>query len=91
MESDQKIKLTILSPNETFYRNEVFAVSCKNKQGNFDILPYHANFMSLINQEIEIQQTDGTKKEIKVDKGILRVFENQVTILLNVESELSLH
>lgn len=42
------LKVKILSPTQTIYDGEAVSVSSVNSLGKFDILPYHANFITLV-------------------------------------------
>lgn len=63
---------------------DVHTVSGVNEKGVFDILPLHSNFISLIEAHILVTRMDGSKQEIKVNNGILRVVENRVEIYVGV-------
>lgn len=42
------LKVKILSPTQTIFDGEALSVSSVNTDGTFDILPFHANFITLI-------------------------------------------
>ena len=42
------LNVKILSPTQTIFEGEALSVSSVNSTGKFDILPYHANFITLI-------------------------------------------
>lgn len=42
------LKIKILSPTQTIYEGEAVSISSVNSVGKFDILPYHANFITLV-------------------------------------------
>ena len=60
------------------------AVSSKNRLGNFDILPRHANFISLIFDELIIHTLDKRKIVYKFQRGVLETSENKVRIFLGI-------
>lgn len=43
------LHVRIISPQQLILDTEANSVSSKNPQGSFDILPQHANFITLIN------------------------------------------
>jgi F0F1-type ATP synthase epsilon subunit len=49
-----------------------------NDNGVFDILPMHANFISLINSYILLNKGTRDEKKYVINKGVLRVKENNV-------------
>lgn len=42
------LNVKILSPTQTIFDGEAHSVSAVNSTGRFDILPFHANFITLI-------------------------------------------
>jgi|SRR3989344_4345892 len=50
------LNVKILTPTQTIFDGEALSVSSKSGVGNFDILPYHANFIALVqNQAIYVR------------------------------------
>jgi len=66
------------------FRGEVEAVSSQNPMGNFDILPGHINFITLIFNTLTIHTTDQKKVEYQFARGILEVSKNKVNIFLGL-------
>lgn len=60
------------------------AVSSFNDKGPFDILPLHANFISLINKAIILRLEEAVEKNISIDTGIIKVRENNVEVYIGV-------
>lgn len=76
-----KLHLTIMTPRSLLYDSDVFAISAKNSQGNFDILPQHANFITLIeNQPVTIRELDGQQKTFNIRQAIIYSSMNMVSI-----------
>jgi len=70
----------------TLFQGAVKSLSSFNDTGPFDILPYHANFFSIIRNKILINSQEGKRVELVIkDKGVLQVMNNQVTIFLGIE------
>lgn len=59
------------------------AVSSKNHLGDFDVLPGHINFISLISETITLHfpNEDVT---YRFERGLLEVSENKVKIFLGI-------
>ena len=74
------ITVTIKNRKGVLVQEEVKAVSSINDKGIFDILPEHANFISIIKDNITLHKKDGSKNEMKISKGVLRVYQNQIHI-----------
>lgn len=74
----------VSSPFKIFFDEEAFSISGANGSGNFDILPHHHNFISLLDACIlSIVTRTGTSK-IKISGGIMHVKADQVVVFLNV-------
>ena len=76
--SSEKIHLTVRNRVRVLFEQDVQSVTSTNDTGIFDILPEHANFISLITSPLIIRKLDGQKYEIPFTKGLLRVKDNAV-------------
>ncbi len=74
--------LIIRTRQDVVYDAEVEAVTSTNATGNFDVLPEHAYFISLIQRFVEIHETAGRTKKFEIDEGIIYVEEGKVHIYL---------
>lgn len=85
---DQKLTVRVISPKEILFSGEALSVSSKNSKGNFDILPYHARFISFIeNQPIIINTIDNQKKTFKFPFAIISHQDNKVDIYTEIGIE----
>lgn len=64
-------------------KEKATAVSSKNHLGNFDILPGHANFISLIIKTLTIHASE-KKINFQFERGILEVSEDKVNVFLGL-------
>src|SRR3989344_8010632 len=48
MPSKNTLTVKIISPTQTLFDGEAYSISSVNSLGKFDILPYHANFITLV-------------------------------------------
>lgn len=78
------IHVTIHDLNKTTYEGDATAVSSINEMGPFDILAQHENFISIIKTFVRVHQLDGKKVDFKIDSGVLKNHENQISIFLGV-------
>lgn len=62
------LKVKIISPTQTIFEGDAYAVSSTNTMGKFDILPFHANFISLVQKHPIILRV---KKKDAEDKAVL--------------------
>ncbi len=71
------------------FSGPVKALSSKNSQGPFDLLPQHAHFISLITDEIRFFPVSGGEKHFTIAQGVLRCFDNKVEIFTGLESQVT--
>jgi len=82
------LQVKISSPQEILFNGKARSVSSKNSRGPFDILPEHANFITIIeNQNIDIVDEKGAKMTIKVEQGILHQANDIVSIYTNIPND----
>jgi len=80
------LHVRIISPQQLLLDTEAISVSSKNLQGPFDILPQHANFITLIEESPIVVRITGKKPvAFKFPLSILLVRENQVDIYTYVQ------
>lgn len=84
-DSTDRLNVVARSPFELYYEGEAVALSASNRIGNFDILPGHADFFSMLEPGEIIIQPDG-KDPVTIDakSGILTVRDNQAFLFVNI-------
>lgn len=83
--TQDELMVKVFSSRETYYHGAAQYVSAANNTGNFDILPLHHSFISLLKPgELKIGIKSDHEKKIKIDKGLLRVRNNGVVVFLDV-------
>lgn len=83
----QQLAVTVLKFEVSLYEGTAIAISSINEKGPFDVLPTHANFITLVNKKLTIHETADKKREFEIDSGILKVINNKVTVFLGIASE----
>lgn len=74
------LKVKIFSPEKLVFEGSAKSVSSQNSSGVFDILPKHANFITIIeNKPIQVR-TEGKNTEFTFSKSILYVHQDAVSI-----------
>ena len=77
--------LLIHNPERTFFDGQAVSVSSQNKSGAFDILPDHAHFISLLdNQTVNVTDEQGKQQAFKVARGLLSAKENKVRVFVDL-------
>jgi len=78
------LKLNIRTRIDPPRTSSVYSITTKNSKGNFDILPFHSNFVTMISGDIIVDKELPTEKTIKMEKGILTVVSNTVDVYVGV-------
>ena len=82
---EKEFYLKVTNPEGLVFGGNVKAISSSNSAGDFDVLAYHTNFISIIKNKLVLHLPDKTEKEIPLDTGILRCYNNIVDIYLGIE------
>jgi F0F1-type ATP synthase epsilon subunit len=83
--STKEMYVKISNADKLLYEGNAIAVSSYNEKGPFDILPMHANFISIIKDELVVHQSKGKSQEMKIGSGIMKAVENKVLVFLGIE------
>lgn len=79
------LNVKILTPKQTLFEGEALSVSSKNSSGKFDILPQHANFLTLIeNQPLTVIKQNKEKITLNLVAGVIYAESNQVHIYTDI-------
>ena len=80
------LHVRIVSPQQLILDTEASSVSSKNSQGPFDILPLHANFITVTeNQPIVIRLAGQKPLIFKFPLAIILTRENNVNIYTYIQ------
>jgi F0F1-type ATP synthase epsilon subunit len=80
------LQLHVRAPEKVIYEGEARAISSVNQDGPFDVLSAHENFITIIQDYLVIYDANNQKQETAVEKGVIRVRENNVEVYLGVET-----
>jgi len=86
LQSNTLLNVTIRNPQQVVFSGKANSITSYNDAGLFDILPMHANFITIIKKNIVVHQKDKKDIEIPLEEGIMKVFENTINIFLGFES-----
>ena len=82
------LHVRIISPQQLILDSEAESVSSRNTAGNFDILPQHANFVTLINNSPIVVRPAGQKPLVfKFPLAIILTRENKVDIYTYIQPQ----
>ena len=75
------LKVKIITPKQVVYEGDASSISSINSQGRFDILPEHANFITMIqNQPIEVVDSSNKLQTFKFTQAIIYNADNKVSV-----------
>lgn len=84
------LDVAILSPRENYFKGTALAVSSTNLSGKFDILPEHANFITLIEgKPIIVHLPGGEKLTYAFPLAIIYHTRNRVRIYTDIQIKLT--
>ncbi len=83
-QEDKQLYVKIHSPFEVFFEGKAFSISAVNKLGPFDILPGHANFITILESEPIKLHTKQEERFISIDGGIMWVYGGNVKVFANL-------
>jgi len=77
--------IKIYAPFKIYYDDDAYSVSAKNRTGDFDVLPHHKNFMTLlIPCNIVVRMPGRADFSMPIARGIMHVKADQTTVFLDV-------
>lgn len=82
--SDLYLTLNVRSRTKTFFQGKVKSVTAINKTGLFDILPLHANFITLVSKYLIIDKGTPTEKKIEFYSAVVSVMGTRVDVYVGV-------
>lgn len=77
----EHLQVTVISPQQVLYSGEAQSISSKNSAGTFDILPEHAHFITIIENNPITLRPPGQKEIVfNFPLAIIDVIDNNVKI-----------
>lgn len=84
-QQDEEFAVTITNAEERLWEGMAQSVSSKNSAGQFDILPRHANFVTMIKNEPIVIKVSMKEDQIFTYKtAVLTVKDNKVEIYSDI-------
>lgn len=85
---NQTLRIRIMSPQQLILDTEALSVSSKNIQGNFDVLPAHANFITVL-EDAPIVIRPGGRLGLSRKKPL--TFQFPIAIMLVVSNVVNIY
>ena len=84
-EAGKNMALKVYSPYKVYFEGLALSVSAESKTGEFDILPKHHHFITLLEPCDMTIRVEGQDDEIiPINGGIMHVKADQVTVFLDI-------
>ena len=81
---DATLSVIARAPFKVYYEGEATSVSASNRVGQFDVLPDHADFFSVLSPGEVIIETASDPIKFDANNGIITVRDNEVMMFLNI-------
>lgn len=78
-------KVIIRDTENKIFEGECERISSYNEVGPFDIYPMHANFISILRQEVTLFMNHKPIKNMKFEQAVLKVKQDLAHIFLGIE------
>jgi F-type H+-transporting ATPase subunit epsilon len=79
-----ELNVVARAPFNVYYEGAAKAVTATNKVGEFDILPGHADFFSVLSPGEVIVETSSQPIVFNITNGIITVRDNEVLMFVNM-------
>ena len=83
-----RLTVQILSPDQVLYAGSALSVTSFNDAGRFDVLPAHANFVSLIKKAVLVRPDAKKRHEFAIEQGVLHCREDNVRVFVGMGSRI---
>jgi F0F1-type ATP synthase epsilon subunit len=84
MSNTQLLQVQVRTRQGLVFDGSLASVSSVNSMGPFDVLPQHANFISMISKKLTLRRSDGRTDEMEMEDGVMIVEENKVRVFLGI-------
>ena len=84
-EDGVSMNVKVYSPSRVYYSGLAFSVTATNDTGEFDILPKHHPFISLLNAcDVIVRTPSEGNRTISISGGMMHVKADQVIVFLDI-------
>ncbi len=79
------LRVKIYTPFKIFYEGDARSITAVNETGQFDILPEHHNFITMLKPcDVVVEMPKQEKKVIPIARGLMHVKADKLIIFLDV-------
>ncbi len=84
-ENKDSMNVKVYSPSRVYFDGLAFSVTAVNATGEFDVLPKHHRFISLIDEcDLIIRSVGEGNRKISISGGMMHVKEDRVAVFLDI-------
>jgi hypothetical protein len=84
-EDGVNMNVKVYSPSRVYYSGLAFSVTATNDTGEFDILPKHHPFISLLNAcDVIVRTPNEGNRTISISGGMVHVKADQIIVFLDI-------
>ena len=80
----QSLHVRVRSAQKLLWEGDATSVSSVNSNGAFDVLPEHARFITVIEDQPIIVQSVNEKKKFSFERAVLSVADNVVSVYVGI-------
>jgi F0F1-type ATP synthase epsilon subunit len=80
------LSVKIETPTGVIWEGEAESVSSRNNAGEFDILPEHANMITLVVQAPIVIATASEEKRFEFGRAVISVRDNRIAIYADIST-----
>ena len=84
MSQAEKLTVSARGPFKVYYEGDAEAVTATNQVGQFDVLPGHADFFSILKPGDVVIETSTSPINFSISNGIITVRDNEVLLFVNI-------
>lgn len=85
MADKQALHVKVRNTDSIVFEGDVDRISSFNEVGPFDVYRMHANFISILRQQVVLYKDKQKVKELKFEQAVMKVKKDQVKIYLGIE------
>lgn len=82
--SDLTVHLYIRSRTAKFFQGPTHSITSVNATGVFDILPMHANFITLVKDYVIIDRGLETERKIEFKTAVMSALDNKIDVYVDI-------
>ena len=81
---NKSLNISIKDRKKIYFEGNALSITSSNIKGEFDVLPMHADFITLIKKYVIIDRGLTTQQQFDIDNGVMAVLANKVYVYLGI-------